>query len=400
MAPRLLSRLAGRGLDLLEVVRPPPLRPRDGPSVLIIDNRFPDPARDSGSLDALNYIAWFRRLGYRVQVLSLGEHRARPRHRRFAGRAGAQVLTSSQAPDIEAYLHREAARHDLLFLTRITHGGRYAGLLRRVAPVARQIFNPVDLHHLRARREAELTGAPEAREHAERLRQAELDLAEAADATIVVSEHEADLLRAACPGARIWLMPLYRPVPAQVPGFAARDGIGFVADFAHKPNVDALRHFLEAVWPTVRRSAPSIRFDIVGAALPQEIGRALPAGVHNLGRVGDLEGWLAGLRLTVAPLRFGAGAKGKVASSICNGVPVVGTSVAVEGMWHPREAVRVADDPARMAAEIVNLHDDRRAWTRASAAAHAFAKKHFSPEAGLHRFDAFLSDIVPAKGRD
>jgi glycosyltransferase involved in cell wall biosynthesis len=393
MAPRLLSRLAGRGLDLLEAVRPAPSRPRGGPSVLIIDNRFPDPARDSGSLDALNYIAWFRRLGWRVRFLSLGEHGARPRLRRHAARAGAEVVTPAHAPDIEAYLRREAARHDLLFLTRITHGGRLSGLLRRVAPEARQIFNTVDLHHLREGREAELTGAPEARTYAESLRQAELALAEAADATIVVSEHEAELLRAACPGARIWLMPLYRPVPARIPGFAARSGIGFVADFAHKPNVDALRYFLEAVWPDVHRRAPAIRFDLVGNALPERIGRALPGGVRYLGRVGNLEAWLAGLRLTVAPLRFGAGAKGKVASSLCNGVPVVGTSVALEGMWHPGEGVRVADDPARMAAEIVRLNDDRHAWERASAAAHAFAQKRLSPEAGLNRFATYLSGI-------
>lgn len=396
MAPRLLGRLAGRGLDLVELVRPAPLRPRSGRSVLMIDNRFPDPARDSGSLDALNYIAWFRRLGYRVHLLSLGEHRHWPRHRRFAARAGAQVLTPAIAPDIDTYLQRNAARFDLMFLTRVTHGGRYADLLRRAAPEAMQIFNTVDLHHLRAQREAELTGAPDAWERAGDVRQAELALAEAADATIVVSDHEADLLRAACPGARIWLMPLFRPVPARIPGYSARSGIGFVAGFEHAPNVDALRFFLDAVWPAVRRSDPAIRFSIVGNALPEEIGRSLPEGVRYLGRVRHLESWLGGLRATVAPLRFGAGAKGKVASSICNGVPVVGTAVAIEGMWHPGNGVKVTDDPARMAAEIVHLHGDRRAWDRASAAAHAFAQANFSPDAGLHRFAAFLSGMTPA----
>ena len=356
--------------------------------VLVIDGHYPNPTRDSGSLDAINYIGWFRRLGYGVDFLALqgtGEWR-RARH---AWMAGARIVPASRLADPARFTHEAANEYDVLFLTRVHQGGAWSEALAAAGPAV-QIFNTVDLHHLRERRHAELQGDAAALEAAEATRAKELDLVARAKITIVVSEYEAGLLRSACPEATVWTMPLYREIARDVPGFEARRGLGMVAGFAHPPNCDALVFFLDEVWPELRRRAPEMSFSVAGMGLPPEIRNRLPDGVSYAGHVKDLDKWLRGLRLTVAPLRFGSGAKGKVVSSLAAGVPVVGTPVAFEGMSLPESAYEVAENGSDLADRILRVHDDPEAWAGMSAAGHAYTRQNVSVEAGLERFRAYM----------
>ncbi|MCE9631739.1 MAG: FkbM family methyltransferase [Planctomycetia bacterium] len=363
--------------------------------VLYIDSDYPDPIRDAGSVNTINYITWFRALGYEVVFLST-RFNADKKAERPVVAAGAGILHLSGEQAVTDYLRDEAHAFGLFFLSRVHCGGRFLEACRRGNPQADIIFDTVDLHHVREDREARLRQDREAMFRAKTVLERELYLASQSDLTIVVSSVEKEILTKAVPGAAIGEMPLFRKLPAIVPDFTNRRGIGFVGGYAHSPNVDAVRYFLEAVWPHVHLVDPEIQFEIAGLGLPDEIARALPSGVIYRGQVADLEGWLGRLRLTVAPLRYGAGAKGKVASSIVNGVPVVGTRIAFEGMGLGPDATVAADHPADMAREILRLHSDRTAWDALSRGAQSFATANLSPEAGQSHFAAQLSALPSA----
>ncbi|MFW7269426.1 glycosyltransferase family 4 protein [Gluconacetobacter sp. Hr-1-5] len=143
--------------------------------------------------------------------------------------------------------------------------------------------------------------------------------------------------------------------------------------FAHQPNLDAVRWFLAEIWPPVRRKCPDLSFSIVGSHLPEGIARP-EDGVIYLGPIDDLHAWFDTLRASVAPLRFGAGAKGKVASSLASGLPCVLSAIAAEGMnLVDGENVLIADTPEMFADRIVALTSDEDLWLRMSNAALATA---------------------------
>ena len=307
--------------------------------------------------------------------------------------AGAQILRLPNEQAVFDFLEREGQAFELFFLSRVDCGGRFFEACRRSNPGAVIIFNSVDLHHVREEREARIQQDRKALFRSEAVRERELYIARQSDLTIVVSSVEKDIIEATIPGTAVAVMPLFRKGSTQVEGFEHRRGIGFVGGFGHAPNVDAVRYFLEEVWPKIHNLDPALRFEIAGPGLPDTISQSLPVGVSYKGQIADLEGWLGKLRLTVAPLRYGAGAKGKVASSIVNGVPVIGTSVAFEGMGLGPDATIAADTAEAMARDIVRLHSDKAAWEALSRGANAFGIADLSLEAGQKRFADILAGL-------
>jgi glycosyltransferase involved in cell wall biosynthesis len=167
-----------------------------------------------------------------------------------------------------------------------------------------------------------------------------------------------------------------------------------VGGFQHVPNVDAVLWFTAEVWGKVHERLPELEFHIVGSKMPAEVeALARVPGVVIEGFVESLEPFLDGCRLAVAPLRYGAGVKGKVNSSMAHGQPVVMTSVAAEGMFlqHGIHGL-IADEPVQFADEIVRLYQDEELWTAISDAGLRNVEENFSMQTAL---DA-LRSILPA----
>ena len=374
------------------------------PRVLFIDSRLPRPDRDSGSLDAMAQMRALLGFGYEVLFIGDVDFAERTPYRARLQAEGVTCISSALCVSVEEFLRRDGASLDLCILSRVTSGGRYLEALRRFAPGARVIFNTVDLHHVRLAREAQQRGDIAALHDAALVREREFYLVRQSDATIVVSGTERALVEAQVPGAAVVEMPLVRPVraPDRVPGFGARRGVGFVGGFDHTPNVDAVRYLLADIWPLVLARLPAAELSIVGMDLPAELQANLPQGVRYLGAIPDIDPWLDGLRLTVAPLRYGAGAKGKVASSLAASVPCVATPVAVEGM-HLEDGVHIAvgDTAARFAALICEVHESPVLWQSLAAGGYARASGEHGIAAGVRRVAALLRQLnLPAGPAD
>jgi glycosyltransferase involved in cell wall biosynthesis len=235
--------------------------------------------------------------------------------------------------------------------------------VREAAPRAKLIFAPADLHFLREAREAAVLGEkPDPAQRAER-RARELACVRDADATLLHSDHELKLLAAEVAPAKLHLLRwIVTPAPVG-PGYAARQGMLFVGNFAHRPNVDAVRWYAHRIAPLLRRLRPGLVLHVVGADPPAEVVGLAAADLVVHGWVRDLPRVLAQVRVSVAPLRYGAGFKGKVATSLAQGVPVVGTPIAFEGTGlEDGDGVAVARQPADFARALVRVHDDAELW--------------------------------------
>jgi glycosyltransferase involved in cell wall biosynthesis len=392
----------GGGLMAPAPLRPLPRGVRNavGPRVLFIDSVYPRPDRDSGSVTARFLIDLFLDLGWQVSFHADAEAHESSRYADALTAAGVRCLPNSEIGDLEAFLATEGHGFSLAMLFRVYSGGRHYETVRRDCPGAKIVFETVDLHFLREERQARLSGDRRALNDAYAMRERELYVARSADLAIVVSDFEHDLLRREIPGAEVMTLPLILDCPGRRQPFSAREGLCFVGGYLHRPNIDAVEYFLADIWPRVLTRLPTARFSVVGADMPASFARFASSSVRLVGYVKDIDEFLCTVRLTVAPLRYGAGVKGKIGSSLANGVPCVATPLAVEGMkLVPGEIVAVAEAPDDFAAQIVSLLQDEVAWTRMSDAAARFAVENYSLQAARARIEGMLKRLgLPAAG--
>jgi glycosyltransferase involved in cell wall biosynthesis len=352
---------------------------KDAPVALIIDNCWPQPDRDSGSVDTINMVDALLEMDFRVMFaadLGFGAPRSSPD---ALLERGVHCLAAADAQSITAFLEQEGARIDLCILNRIFGGGRFLEAVRQCPAMPRIIFNPVDLHFVREERQARLRGDNAGTVIATAMREREQQLARETDATIVVSAAERALLAESVPQAYVVQLPLARDIRPPKAPFEARSGIGFIAGFAHLPNVDALQFFVAEIWPLVINTLPGCKFSVVGPDLPTGLLDNVQGTVSYLGHLPEIGDWLESLRLTIAPIRYGAGAKGKIASSLAAGVPCVTTSIGAEGMeLQHGVSVLIGDTPEEFAAQIEKLYNEPILWALISAGAQQHAQQKLS----------------------
>jgi O-antigen biosynthesis protein len=267
-------------------------------------------------------------------------------------------------------------------------------LLRARCPNARLMYDMVDFHAVRLERQAELTGDEGLRAQAAMYRDIEVSAARAADITIAISDDEKAAMLREVPDANIVVLPNIFTAMADSPlRLEDRGGVLFVGGFGHVPNGDAVRWFVAEVWPLVRAEIPDCRLRIAGSNPGEDVlALASVPGVEVLGYVPDLLPLYAQTRISIAPLRFGAGAKGKVGESLAHGVPVVATTIGAEGMGlMDGEHVLVADTAAGFAAQVLRLLRDDALWLGLSHAGRSQVESRFSPVAA----QSVLASLFP-----
>ena len=266
-------------------------------------------------------------------------------------------------------------------------------LIRSHCPWARVIFDTVDLHFLRMQREAALRRDARLAEEAERMRQLELACVRSADVTVAVSDEERRLLLDLVPESVAETVPnVFQVRGGPSPGPAARAGLLFVGGFWHAPNADAVLWFVEHVWPRICAEAPEVVFRIVGADPPPEVlALGCLSGMEVVGYVPDLTPYFDAARVFVAPIRFGAGMKGKVGQSLMHGLPVVATAIGAEGMSLVDGAhLLVADTAEDFAESVLSLLDDDGLWGRLQTQGRALVESTLSESVVARRLETLF----------
>lgn len=344
---------------------------------LVVDVYVPTPDRESGSLRLVNLFALLRELGFKVTFGATNLEAPEPYVTNLQ-RQGVEVLYQPYVKSITRHLKVRGAEYDLVILSRADAASKVIGTARRLCYRARLVFDTVDLHFLRERRLADLTGDPRTKALAERRRREELGLIAKADATLVVSAVERELLAHEAPGADVRILSNIHRLPGRRNGFADRRDIFFIGSFSHPPNRDAVLWFSREILPIILAQEPEIHFFVIGADPPMEVRDLASPSLRILGHVLDVTPYFDGCRLSVAPLRYGAGVKGKVNQSLAHGLPVVGTSQAVEGMFLvDGRSVLVANEPSQFASAVLRLYRDPELWERLSSNGLAVMEEHF-----------------------
>jgi len=368
--------------------------------VLFIDACTPTPDQDAGSLTALRLMQSFQSLGYKVTFVPEDNFLYLDGYTADLQRLGIECLYAPYERSIEDLLHRRGGEFDVIVVFRHAVAAKHLATIRKLCPQARVVFHTSDLHFVREQREAELRGDADSdwRETRER----ELDVMRRSDCTIVHSAVERDLLIELIPHAFVYVFPWILDVRGRRASFAEREGIVFLGGYGHPPNVDAALYFAREILPRVRRHLPDVVFRIVGANPTPELRALDLPGVEVTGYLPDLGEALDRCRLCVAPLRYGAGIKGKLAMTMSYGVPSVATPIAVEGMeLEDGRHVVVAGDPDRFADEVVALYHDEARWTAISDAGMQFLASRYSTERGRRRVAEILQSLgtPPFRGR-
>jgi len=395
---RWCKELAGRHFPSVDPARYY-CRDRLGPHVLVVDACTPTPDRDSGSVDSFNLMRMLREFGCHVTFAPQSNLLYFSRYTRDLQRIGVECLYAPYVASIESWLAEHGPSLDLVILSRANVADAVLAKVRRWAEHAKVIFNTVDLHFLRDTREAALSGDRRRMAKAGVTQAIEQAIARSADVTLVVSDVEKRLLAQLEPLARIEQLPLPRSIPGRRRGPNREQEIVFLGSFDHSPNRDAVKYFLEAIWPHVIQRCPDCRFIIAGAKLPQAFGQFASENVILRGYVPDLSVLFERARLSVAPLRYGAGQKGKIVTSMSFGVPVVASAIAAEGMnlEHGREAL-ITTDPITLASHIVDLLEDDVLWQRLSDAALLRAHQTFGYDVVKEKFGDLLETLaVPVR---
>jgi glycosyltransferase involved in cell wall biosynthesis len=371
-----------------------------GRRALVVDERVPAADRDAGSHAILSHIRALQRLGYEVSFVAADEMAGAD-----AGLAALGVVTCG-APfyaSVEDVLRRQAECFDLVYLYRVGVAARYLALARHYLPKARILYSVTDLHHVRLERQAAIEDRPELLLESQRMRVAECMAAWSADAVLTHSTTEVELLRQVVPDANVHHVPWDVPLrPGRVP-LTARSGLAFIGHYGHQPNQDAARWLVETVMPLVWAVNPAITCLLVGSAMPQSIRRLERPGVMAIGHVPDLAADVFDrVRLTVAPMRYGAGVKGKVLASLAAGVPCVMSEAAAEGLALPPALRRlIGQDAAEIAALICRMHDQVAANLSASKAGMTLIQTQFGADHVAAALAASIDDThgtaVPAE---
>jgi O-antigen biosynthesis protein len=335
--------------------------------VLVVDACMLTPDHDSGSLRMFEMLGLMAELGCKVTFLADNREYREPYVSQIQA-LGVEVLFHPFLLPVPEYLENEAAKFDVVMLSRATVACKYVDLVKRYAPRAKLIFDTVDLHFVREERQASLAvngDGPLLRASAERTRKQELHAMSLADITLVVSPTESKLLATLVPGVKVKIVSnIHENMPGPKP-FSERDGILFIGGFRHPPNLDAITWYVENVLPIIRKKVPQLVTTIIGSNAPPSLQKFAANDFVIAGFVEDVTDHFHHAKLSISPLRYGAGVKGKVNLSMQYGMPVVATPVSTEGMYlEDGVNVLVADSAEAFADAVIRLHTDEVLWNR------------------------------------
>ena len=367
--------------------RPGSLTTKAPPRALVIDDHVPQTSRDAGSNAIVSHMRSLQRLGFDVSFAP-SDLNAKGDDLEALGIA---CCFRPWISSVEELLTRQPSSFDLVYLHRGSNAVRYAPLVRQHQPRAHLVYSVADLQYLRLARQAAVEQRPELAAYSRDIETTELMAAWYANAVITHSSFEGTLLSKRLPAGKVHVVPWDVSVTPRTVSFADRRGLAFIGGYGHQPNVDAALWLISVLVPDVMARGEVMPVLLVGSDMPESLRKAARGVVEVVGQVDHLGTIFDRVRLTVAPLAFGAGIKGKVLESLAAGIPCVCTPGAAEGLDLPPLLMeQVAEDAATLAFKIRRLHDDEYLNAACSAAGLA----HIEAFASQARIDGLMRDVT------
>ena len=360
---------------------------------LVIDFEAPQPDKSAGGYAAFEEIKILQALGFKCTFFPLNlawlAH-----YTENLERIGVECVYAPFSFSADSFIKERGAEFDIVYITRYNAAEHLIDAIRQHAPQAKIVLNNADLHFLRELRGAIEIGSKEAIGKAIETRERELLVMRRVDLVLCYTDVEKAVIQSHnLDSTRLARCPWVSRATEAVPGFNERSDIAFLGGYDHPPNAEAVEWFVVNVWPLLRTAIPEIKFRVYGSNVPKKL--------TDLGLKDDrvvIEGWVEEVRevydrcrVFVAPLRSGAGIKGKVIGALCHGLPTVLSPIAAEGIAIADGVDGlVADKPESWVSAIKSLYSDKTAWELMSKQAIATATRQFGSEKGTKDMQSAL----------
>ena len=373
-------------------------RARFKTTVLVVDHYVPHYDRDAGSRSTWQYLQLMVSAGFNVKFIGDNFFRHEPYATELEN-MGIEVLCGNDyARNWQQWIIDNAPAIDVIYLQRPHISENYIPVINPLEHRPKIIYFGHDLHFLRLERQHEVERDPQLASEAAEWKQREFDIFRQVDLVYYPSEVEVSRIKQEMPELQVKAIPLYifGEDGTEVYDPEERKDLLFIGGFNHTPNVDAVKWFIQQVFPHVTASLPDIKLHVVGSNMPGDINDLGGRNVIMHGFLEDekLDALYSSIRLSVVPLRYGAGVKGKVLESMHKGVPVLTTSIGAEGIPQAEDCMCVSsiDD---YGARVIRLYQDGDELSRMSSSARLLINEHFSVQAAS---DAILDDFVGRYG--
>ena len=352
--------------------------------LLIIGHTFPEPSTTAAGQRMLQLIDVFLNQGFIIEfgsTASVSSHSADLNSKGITSEI--LQLNDSSFDDYVASFNPDIVLFDR-FITEEQFGWRVA----EQCPKAMRILDTEDLHFLRKARqdafkkEGNLANVNLFSETAKR----EIASILRCDISLIISEVEMELLVNTFNISEklLYYVPFMvdeHVLDLNLPSFSEREGFMTIGNFFHAPNVDSVLFLKKDIWPKIREQLPKATLSVYGNYAPQQISE-----LHNEKEGFLIKGWAPDVaavfrkaKVCLAPLRFGAGLKGKILDSLIYGTPAVTTSVGAEGMYTDLDD---ASNIGNTIDEIVNLsillYSEKRDWIHSQQSGFKLLKNKFS----------------------
>lgn len=347
-------------------------------SILVIDVWMPTPDQDGASLRIVNLLMILKQMAHKL-TFGVGDSPSwrNPTNWHPLQDRNMELLDGNTS--VEDHLRQFGRIYNVVILSRLSVATRYLQYVQQCAPQATIIFDTTDLHFLRGYRGARITGKINLLKSALLAKKDELSIAKQADFTLVVSPVEKEILEKECPGIRVRILSLIQTIYGSTMTFSKRNGIVFVGSFSHHPNIDAMAYFHKDIYPLLKSKFPGVKITIIGNDPPVWLKQLKSDDLVITDHVPDIAPYFNQCKLSIAPLRYGAGIKSKVVLSMSYGVPVVASSIAAEGIpVIDGQDMLIADTPEDFSDRIIELYNKDTLWSQVSENGLQIVAEHFS----------------------
>ena len=353
------------------------------------------PDQDSGSLRTFRVLDLLTQLDCKVTFIADNLQGGEPYVTQLQQK-GIEVQRAPYVARVDRYLEEAGHQFDVIVLCRHYIAIQYVELIRRLFPNTAIWFDTIDLHYLRLRRQFELDQDASTKAMATLAHTEETTLVRQVDHTLVVSNVEVNALATEVPGSKVTIVSNIHEVSRFFPGRDGREHVMFVGGFQHPPNIDAVQYLAREIWPKFVAMQPTARMFVIGSKMPESLRReGQAAGLDMVGYVEDLEPFYTSCVMAVAPLRYGAGVKGKVNQALSYGTPVVGTTMAIEGMNVVDSVdVKIADDSVAFADAMHAVYTDPVLWNNLASNGQQAMAKEFSADVARKQLSDLLASVA------
>ncbi len=356
-------------------------------TILVIDHYVPHYDKDAGSRTIYQYLKLFVKMGLNVKFIGDNYFKHEP-YTSDLQEMGIEVLYGSYyANNWKEWIKINSKYIDYVFLNRPHITKKYIDFIREHTK-ARIFYYGHDLHFLREKREYELTQNKELVNDYQKTMNDEFSIMRKSDIVYYPSFVEVEEIKKHDTLINVKAIQayMYDDIVYSQYILKNRKDLLFVGGFGHKPNVDAILWFTKEVFPKILKNNPEIKLNIVGSNPTQDIKDLKSENINVVGYVSDeeLEKYYLETRMVVVPLRYGAGIKGKVVEAMTKGVPIITTSVGVEGLENIENMFFVCDNAHDFANSVIKCYYNEEILKSISDKFYDYIRRCFSSEHALN----------------